>query len=211
MNREQIRDRIRADVQDEDVADEVLNGFIQDADNAVQTWRPQEQGLGMTFDFWDYLKDLKTYTMTVGQVKFKLPDNFRSFNKFTIAGDTTPYRRVDEALRDSYPDHICWIIGQYLYIQANSLPAGTVASLFFIHMSDEFITDVDEPEVESIYHTAHVCYGKARYYNRDGDKQLEDQNMAEFEKWMVRKKNDQEIARMQEAPNEAGLSQSSIA
>jgi len=35
--------------------------------------------------------------------------------------------------------------------------------------------------------------------------------MAEFEKWMVRKKNDQEIARMQEAPNEAGFSQSSIA
>jgi hypothetical protein len=211
MNRGTIRQAIMDGVEDQTIDETILNQWIQDGDNAVQTWRPEEVGAKMTFDFWDYLKELKPYTMTAGQVKFKLPDNFRSFSKFTITGDITPYRKVDEALRDSYPDHICWIIGKYLYIQANSLPAGTIANLLFIHISDEFVSDADEPEIESVYHTAHICYGKARYYNQINETSEEEKNMAEFNKWMLRKKNDQEINRMQDNPNEAGFSQSSIA
>lgn len=211
MNRGQIREKIVNEVQDEDIEDEIIDSFIQEADYAIQTWRPQEQGLGQTFDFWDYLRESKSYTMTAGQVKFKLPDNYRSFVEFTIEGDTTQYKLIDFSLRNNYTGHVCWILGGYLYIQTNSLDAGTIATLVFVHMSDDFIADADEPEVEAIYHGALISFGKAKYYNRDGDKQLEDQNMADFEKWMVRKKNDQEIARMQTNPTEVSLSQSSVA
>ncbi|MFA7675745.1 MAG: hypothetical protein WCY38_06745, partial [Endomicrobiia bacterium] len=67
-----------------------------------------------------------------------------------------------------------------------------------------------EPEIESIYHTAHVCYGKARYYNQIAENTEEKRNMDEFNSWMIRKKNDQEITRMQENPNEAGISMSNL-
>ena len=74
MNRETIRQAIMNGVEDQTIDETILNQWIQDADNAVQTWRPEEVGAKMTFDFWDYLKELKPYTMTAGQVKFQLPE-----------------------------------------------------------------------------------------------------------------------------------------
>jgi hypothetical protein len=208
MDRETIRQRVMDGVDDQTIDEEVLNGWIQDADNTVQLWRPEEEGLKQTFDFWDYLKELKPYTMTVGQEIFTLPDNFRSFVELRIGADTTPYKVVDYSNRDKYYDHVCWIIGNKLYIKPNSVAAGTIANLLFVHISDEFASDADEPEIESNYHSAYVAYGKAMYYNQQGDTELENKNMNTFIKWMVRKKNDQEIIRMQSNPGGVGMYES---
>ena len=210
MNRATIRQAIKNGVEDQTIDDSVLNQWIQDADNAIQAWRPEEVGLKMTFDYWDYLKDVKRYCIEACQYRFRLPDNYRAFVELTIGEDKTPYRKVDYSMRNKYDGHICWILGKYLYIKENELEAGENADLIYVKTSDEFASDADEPEIESIYHTAHVCYGKARYYNQIAENTEEKRNMDEFNSWMIRKKNDQEITRMQENPNEVGISMSTL-
>lgn len=210
MNRATIREAIKNGVEDQTIEDSVLNQWIQDADNAIQAWRPEEVGLKMTFDYWDYLKDVKRYCTEACQYRFRLPDNYRAFVELTIGEDKTPYRKVDYSMRNKYDSHICWILGKYLYIKENELKAGENVDLIYVKTSDEFASDVDEPEIESIYHTAYVCYGKARYYNQIAENTEEKRNMDEFNSWMIRKKNDQEITRMQENPNEAGISMSTL-
>jgi hypothetical protein len=204
MTRGEIKTAIKNQVDDSSVADAILNEWVQDADRAVQTWRPDKDD-EQTFDHWDFLKETKNYETEVGSNAFTLPDNFRSFLEFTIEGDEKPYKVIDYVLRNRYSDHVCWIIGKTLYIKATPDTTGTAASLLFIRISDEFQTDSDEPEIESLYHGAHVAFGKSRYYNQQGDTELERENMAEFERVMRRKWRDQTQARVQANPETATI------
>lgn len=200
MTRGEIKTAIKNQTDDSSVADSILNEWVQDADRAVQTWRPEKDS-EQTFDHWDYLLEEKTYETEANSNRFTLPDNFRSFNEFTIADDEKPYRLIDYGLRNRYSDHVCWIIGKYLYIKATPAEDGKIATLLFVHISDEFAADADEPEIESLYHGAHVAFGKGRYYNQQGDTELERENMAEFERVMRRKWRDQTQARMKTNPD----------
>mgnify|MGYP005809617551 CR=1 FL=1 len=198
MTRGDIKQAIKDQVDDQSVSDSLLDEWVQAADDAVQTWRP----LGdkdQTFDFWDYLKDEKTYETTADDNRFQLPDNCRAFVELRIGTDTQPYLLKDRRERDNYSDHICWIWGKYLYVKATPSESGQDVTLAFVHFSEAFETDDEEPEVESPYQQAHVAFGKSRYYNQQGDTELETQNMNEFERIMLRKKRDQEISRMTSA------------
>ncbi|MDP2932823.1 MAG: hypothetical protein Q8N81_01695, partial [bacterium] len=55
------------------------------------------------------------------------------------------------------------------------------------------------------YHQAYVAFGKSRYYNQQGDTELENQNMVEFEKIMTGKWRDQELAKVSSANETASV------
>ena len=65
MDIEQIKTQIKNDVFDQDIDDDELLAWIQEADNEIQTWKPIN-GQAQTFDYWDYLKDLKHYCTVAG-------------------------------------------------------------------------------------------------------------------------------------------------
>ena len=204
MTRGTIKTAIKNQVYDQTIDSALLNEWVQDADRAVQSWRPQEDS-EQTFDHWDYLKETKTYETEKDSDVFTLPDNFRAFVLFEIEDDETPYKLIDYGLRNKFNDHVCWIIGNKLYIKATPAEDGKTVTLLFTHISDEFLTDSDEPEVESLYHGAHVAFGKSRYYNAQNDNDLERENMAEFERVMRRKWRDQTQSRMQANPDTATI------
>lgn len=211
MTIEDIRDKIMTQVEDDSMDTDVVDGYIQDADWAIQTWRPKDEKI--TFDFWDYLSDTKAYIAREsdenGVLRLVLPDNFRGFIELEVSGDEEKYEKIDFSKRNDYTDHVCYIYGKYLYVKGD-VDEGTSITLYFVHISDEFVSSQDEPEIESNYHGAYVAFGKARYYNQQGDTELENQNMEEFERIMMRKKADQEIIRMQTNDGSVGISKACL-
>lgn len=207
MTRGEIKTAIKDQVDDSTINDSILNEWIQAADDRVQIWRPP-QDQDQTFDWWDYLKDEKTYATQNGISKYALPDNFRAFigkEPLAIQDDDQPYTFIDYRDRDKYPDHVIWMLGKYFYIKTAPSVDGKTMTLGFVRFSDPFATDNDEPEIEPPYHQAYVAFGKSRYYNQQGDTELENQNLAEFERIMTSKWRDQELAKMQSAGETASI------
>ncbi|MBI3421210.1 MAG: hypothetical protein HY006_04040 [Candidatus Sungbacteria bacterium] len=198
MTRGNIKTRIKNEVDDQTITDALLEGWIQTADERVQTWRPPKDR-DQTFDWWDYLKEEKPYTTQAGINKYPLPDNFRAFIELKIQDDAKPYSLIDYRDRENFRDHAVWILGQFFFIKETPSASGKTITLAFVRFSDPFISDNDEPEIEPIYHEAYVAFGKSRYYNQQGDSELESQNMAEFERVMQAKWRDQTLKRMTEA------------
>ena len=197
MTRGEIKTAIKNQVDDSTIGASILNEWIQAADYKVQTWRPPRDQ-DQTFDFWDYLKEEKNYTTQVGITKYPLPDNFRAFvgkEPLRVEDDAEPYTLVDYQSRDKYSDHVIWMLGKFFYIKAAPSVDGKTMTLAFVRFSDPFVTDSDEPEIEPPYHQAHVAFGKSRYYNQQGDTELENQNMNEFERVMLGKWRDQEMVK----------------
>ena len=194
MNRGNIKVSIKNGVDDTSINTTILEDWIRMADNAVQTWKPKDSNL-ITFDWWDFLKDIKTYTITTSTTRLTLPDNYRAFIELTIADDKTPYKVIDYRDRKKYNDHACYIMGKYLYLIGT--PAAGTGELAFVRFTDEFSSDNDEPEIESIYQDSYIEYGKKMYYNQQGDTELENKAEANFERIMLNKLRDQELARMQ--------------
>ncbi|MDP2704758.1 MAG: hypothetical protein Q8P01_06195 [bacterium] len=87
---------------------------------------------------------------------------------------------------------------------------GDSMNLVFVRISDDFASDNDEPEVEKLYHQAYVEWGKKMYYNQQGDTELERQAENNFERIMIGKWRDQEIARMAAASDQAEIPRSSL-
>lgn len=204
MTRGTIKTAIKNQVDDQTIVDAVLDEWIQQADEKVQTWRPpadQQQ----TFDYWDYLKDQKNYTSVKDQQKYPIPEEHRAFIELKIGTDTEPYRLIDFRDREDYTDHIVWILGKFFYVKVIPSEAGQTMVFTFVRFTEEFATDNDEPEIERIYHPAYVAFGKAMYYNQQGDTELENQNMNEFERIMLGKWRDQEQARMASARETASI------
>lgn len=204
MTRGNIKTRIKNEVDDQTITDAALEGWIQAADERVQTWRPPKDQ-DQTFDWWDYLKEEKPYTTQSGINKYPLPDNFRAFIEFKIQDDAKPYSLIDYRARENFSDHIVWILGQFFYVKATPSANGKAMTLAFVRMSDPFISDNDEPEIEPIYHEAYVAFGKSRYYNQQSDSELENQNMAEFERIMQAKWRDQTLKQMASARETAAI------
>jgi hypothetical protein len=207
MTRGEIKTAIKDQVDDSTINDSILNEWIQAADDRVQIWRPP-QDQDQTFDWWDYLKDEKTYATQNGISKYAQPDNFRAFigkEPLSIQDDNQPYTLIDYRDRDKYSDHVIWMLGKYFYIKAAPSVDGKTMTLGFVRFSDPFATDNDEPEIEPPYHQAYVAFGKSRYYNQQGDTELENQNLAEFERIMTNKWRDQELAKMQSAGETASI------
>lgn len=204
MTRGDIKQAIKDQVDDSTISDSLLNEWIQAADDRVQIWRPQADH-DQSFDYWDYLKDQKTYQTQSGNNKFTLPDNYRAFIELKISDDTQPYLLKDFRDREDFADHICWILGKYFYAKETPSVNGQTVTMTFVHLSDPFSTDNDEPEIETPYHQAYVAFGKSRYYNQQGDSELENQNLAEFERVMTAKWRDQELARMASAGETASI------
>ncbi len=67
---------IKDQVMDDSISDDSVFAWIQEADNAIQTWRPKE----ISFDYWDYLLRQKNYSSI--ESKLKLPCDFRAFTEF---------------------------------------------------------------------------------------------------------------------------------
>lgn len=207
MTRGEIKTAIKNQVDDSTIGDTNLSEWIQAADDRIQTWRPP-QDKDQTFDWWDYLKEEKNYTTQAGIDKYPIPDNFRAFigkEPLKIQDDDQPYTLIDYRDRDKYSDHAIWMLGKFFYIKSAPSVDGKTMTLGFVRFSDPFATDNDEPEIESPYHQAHVAFGKSRYYNQQGDSELENQNMAEFEKVMLGKWRDQELTKMQSAGETASI------
>ncbi len=207
MTRGEIKTAIKNQVDDSTISDSILNEWIQAADDRVQTWRPP-QDRDQTFDWWDYLKEEKNYTTQANINKYSIPDNFRAFlgkEPLKIEDDEDAYTLIDYQNRDRYSDHVIWMLGKYFYVKAVPSVDGKTMTLAFVRFSDPFVTDSDEPEIEIPYHQAYVAFGKSRYYNQQGDTELENQNMVEFEKVMLAKWRDQELAKMQSAEETASV------
>lgn len=204
MTRGEIKTAIKNQVDDQTVSDALLDEWIQMADEKVQTWRPPKNE-DQTFDYWDYLKDQKNYTTQANINKYPIPDEYRAFIELKIGDDTEPYLLIDFRDREDHSDHVVWILGRYFYVKAAPSEDGKTMVFTHVRMTEPFVTDQDEPEIERIYHPAYVAYGKAMYYNQQGDSDLENQNMAEFERIMTNKWRDQEQARMASARESASL------
>ena len=204
MNRGEIKTAIKNQVDDQSVTDALLNEWIQAADDRVQIWRPPADQ-SQSFDYWDYLKDQKNYTTVADQNKYPIPDEYRAFIELKVGDDAEPYRLVDFLDREEFDDHIVWILGKFFYVKKTPSVDGDTMVFTFVLMSDAFVSDSDEPEIERPYHQAHVAFGKSRYYNQQGDTELENQNLNEFEKIMMNKWRDQEQGRMASARESASI------
>ena len=204
MNRGEIKTAIKNQVDDQSVTDALLNEWIQAADDRVQIWRPPADQ-SQSFDYWDYLKDQKNYTTVADQNKYPIPDEYRAFIELKVGDDAEPYRLVDFLDREEFDDHIVWILGKFFYVKKTPSVDGDTMVFTFALMSDAFVSDSDEPEIERPYHQAHVAFGKSRYYNQQGDTELENQNLNEFEKIMMNKWRDQEQGRMASARESASI------
>lgn len=204
MNRGEIKTAIKNQVDDQSVTDVLLNEWIQAADDRVQIWRPPADQ-SQSFDYWDYLKDQKNYTTVADQNKYSIPDEYRAFIELKVGDDIEPYRLVDFLDREEFDDHIVWILGKFFYVKKTPSVDGDTMVFTFALMSDAFVSDSDEPEIERPYHQAHVAFGKSRYYNQQGDTELENQNLNEFEKIMMNKWRDQEQGRMASARESASI------
>lgn len=204
MNRGEIKTAIKNQVDDQSVTDTLLNEWIQAADDRVQIWRPPADQ-SQSFDYWDYLKDQKNYTTVADQNKYPIPDEYRAFIELKVGDDAEPYWLVDFLDREEFDDHIVWILGKFFYVKKTPSVDGDTMVFTFALMSDAFVSDSDEPEIERPYHQAHVAFGKSRYYNQQGDTELENQNLNEFEKIMMNKWRDQEQGRMASARESASI------
>jgi hypothetical protein len=209
MNRGDIKKAIKNEVDDQTLDDTLLNTWIQRADEKVQSWRPAEDR-EQTFDYWDYLKTEQPYTTVANQTKYPVPENFRAFMELKIGTDTKPYVLIDFRKRSDYTDHVAYLLGGYFYPIATPTNDGDSMNLVFVRISDEFSSDNDEPEVEKLYHQAYVEWGKKMYYNQQGDTELERQADGNFERIMLGKWRDQEIARMAAASDQAEIPRSSL-
>ncbi len=209
MNRGQIKSAIKNEVDDQTIDDSLLNTWVQKADERVQTWRPQNDR-DQTFDYWDYLKTEQPYTTVANQNKYPVPDNFRAFLELKIGTDTKPYSLIDFRKRSDYADHAAYLLGGYFYPIATPTADGDAMNLVFVRICDDFASDNDEPEVEKLYHQAYVELGKKMYYNQQGDTELENQAENNFERIMLGKWRDQEIARMAAASDQADIPRSSL-
>ena len=209
MTRGQIKTGIKNEVDDQTIDDSLLNTWVQKADDKVQSWRPPNDQ-NQTFDYWDYLKTEQPYTSVANQPKYPVPENFRAFMELKIGTDTTPYTLIDFRKRSDYQDHAVYLLGGYFYPIAAPTQDGDAMSFVFVRISDEFASDNDEPEVERLYHQAYVEWGKKMYYNLQGDTELEKQAENNFERVMVGKWRDQEIARMAAASDQAEIPRSSL-
>lgn len=204
MTRGNIKTRIKNEVDDQTITDALLEGWIQTADERVQTWRPPKDH-DQAFDWWDYLKEEKPYTTQASINKLPLPDNFRAFIELKIQDDSKPYTLIDYRDREDFSNHAVWILGQFFFLKETPTISGKTITFAFVRFSDPFISDNDEPEIEPIYHEAYVSFGKARYYNQQGDSELENQNMAEFERIMQAKWRDQTLKQMATARDTAAI------
>ena len=209
MNRGDIKKAIKNEVDDQTLDDTLLNTWIQRADEKVQSWRPAEDR-DQTFDYWDYLKTEQPYTTVANQTKYPVPENFRAFMELKIGTDTKPYVLIDFRKRSDYTDHVAYLLGGYFYPIAIPTSDGDSMNFVFVRISDEFSSDNDEPEVEKLYHQAYVEWGKKMYYNQQGDTELERQADGNFERIMLGKWRDQEIARMAAASDQAEIPRSSL-
>jgi hypothetical protein len=209
MNRGDIKKAIKNEVDDQTLDDTLLNTWIQRADEKVQSWRPAEDR-DQTFDYWDYLKTEQPYTTVANQTKYPVPENFRAFMELKVGTDTKPYVLIDFRKRSDYTDHAAYLLGGYFYPIATPTNDGDSMNLVFVRISDEFSSDNDEPEVEKLYHQAYVEWGKKMYYNQQGDTELERQADGNFERIMLGKWRDQEIARMAAASDQAEIPRSSL-
>ena len=209
MNRGDIKKAIKNEVDDQTLDDTLLNTWIQRADEKVQSWRPAD-GRDQTFDYWDYLKTEQPYTTVANQTKYPVPENFRAFMELKIGTDTKPYVLIDFRKRSDYTDHVAYLLGGYFYPIAIPTSDGDSMNFVFVRISDEFSSDNDEPEVEKLYHQAYVEWGKKMYYNQQGDTELERQADGNFERIMLGKWRDQEIARMAAASDQVEIPRSSL-
>ncbi len=209
MNRGSIKTGIKNEVDDQTLDDTLLNTWAQRADEKVQGWRPTNDQ-NQTFDYWDYLKTEQPYTTVANQTKYPVPENFRAFFELKIGTDTKPYTLIDFRERSNRKDHAVYLLGGYFYPIAIPTSDGDPMNLVFVRMSDDFASDNDEPEVEKLYHQAYVEWGKKMYYNQQGDTELERQADSNFERIMLGKWRDQEIARMAAASDQATIQRSSI-
>lgn len=209
MTRGQIKTAIKNEVDDQTIDDALLNTWVQKADEKVQSWRPPNDQ-NQTFDYWDYLKTEQPYTSVANQAKYPVPENFRAFMELKIGTDIRPYTLIDFRKRSDYQDHAVYLLGGYFYPIAIPTNDGDSISFVFVRISDEFASDNDEPEVERLYHQAYVEWGKKMYYNLQGDTELEKQGENNFERIMIGKWRDQEIARMAAASDQAEIPRSSL-
>ena len=209
MTRGQIKTAIKNEVDDQTIDDALLNTWVQKADEKVQSWRPPNDQ-NQTFDYWDYLKTEQPYTSVANQSKYPVPENFRAFMELKIGTDTRPYTLIDFRKRSDYQDHAVYLLGGYFYPIAVPTNDGDSISFIFVRISDEFASDNDEPEVERLYHQAYVEWGKKMYYNLQGDTELEKQAENNFERVVIGKWRDQEIARMAAASDQAEIPRSSL-
>ena len=209
MNRGAIKTAIKNEVDDQTLDDTLLNTWVQRADEKVQSWRPADDR-DQTFDYWDYLKTEQPYTSVANQTKYPVPDTFRAFVELRIGTDTKAYDLIDFRERSNRKDHAVYLLGGYFYPLAIPTADGLSMSLVYVRMSDDFASDNDEPEVEKLYHQAYVEWGKKMYYNQQGDTELERQAEVNFEKFMVGKWRDQELARMTSASDQAEMPRSSL-
>ena len=209
MTRGDIKKGIKNEVDDQTVDDTLLNTWVQRADEKVQGWRPANDQ-NQTFDYWDYLKTEQPYTSVANQTKYPVPENFRAFMELKIGTDTKPYTLIDFRKRSDYDSHAVYLLGGSFYPIAIPTTDGVAMSLVFVRISDDFASDNDEPEVEKLYHQAYVEWGKKMYYNQQGDTELERQAENNFERIMIGKWRDQEIARMAAASDQAEIPRSSL-
>jgi hypothetical protein len=209
MTRGEIKTAIKNEVDDQTVDSSLLNTWIQRADEKVQSWRPPEDR-DQTFDYWDYLKTEQPFTTVANQEKYPVPENYRAFIELRIGTDKTPYKLIDFRDRDKFDGHAVYMLGGYFYPVATPTADGNAMRFVFVRISDDFASDNDEPEVEKLYHQAYVEWGKKMYYNQQGDTELERQAESNFERTMIGKWRDQELARMASASDQAEIPRSSL-
>lgn len=209
MTRGEIKTAIKNEVDDQTLDTSLLNTWIQRADEKVQSWRPPEDR-DQTFDYWDYLKTEQPFTTVASQEKYPVPENYRAFIELRIGTDKTPFKLIDFRDRDKFDDHAVYMLGGYFYPVATPTVNGNAMRFVFVRISDDFASDNDEPEVEKLYHQAYVEWGKKMYYNQQGDTELERQADNNFERVMLGKWRDQELARMASASDQAEIPRSSL-
>lgn len=209
MTRGTIKTGIKNELDDQTIDDTLLNTWVQKADEKVQSWRPANDQ-NQSFDYWDYLKTEQPYTSVANQNKYPVPENFRAFMELKIGTDTKPYTLIDFRKRSDYDNHAVYLLGGSFYPIAIPNADGIAINLVFVRISDDFASDNDEPEVEKLYHQAYVEWGKKMYYNQQGDTELERQAENNFERIMIGKWRDQEIARMAAASDQAEIPRSSL-
>ena len=209
MTRGDIKTAIKNEVDDQTIDTALLNTWVQRADEKVQSWRPSDDR-DQTFDYWDYLKTEQPFTTVANQEKYPVPENYRAFVELRIGTDKTPYKLIDFRDRDKFDDHAVYMLGGYFYPVATPSADGYSMRFVFVRISDDFASDNDEPEVEKLYHQAYVEWGKKMYYNQQGDTELERQAENNFERIMIGKWRDQEMARMASASDTATISRSSL-
>lgn len=209
MTRGEIKTAIKNEVDDQTLDSSLLNTWIQRADEKVQSWRPPEDR-DQTFDYWDYLKTEQPFTTVANQEKYPLPENYRAFIELRIGTDKTPFKLIDFRDRDKFDNHAVYMLGGYFYPVSTPTTDGNVMRFVFVRISDDFASDNDEPEVEKLYHQAYVEWGKKMYYNQQGDTELERQADNNFERVILGKWRDQELARMASASDQAEIPRSSL-